>query len=146
MTRSVQGLWDKHWGRQNDPQQIGTHTTLRPRNLFGSYWKPLFGPPSSIDHLLGKGISVQAFRSPMGTKRNNIKHVTLFMVSLFFFPFRVSHVSTDILPFPLPNVMCPPLPLVTPIGFLNSLLCRQIISINHTEWTNLVVSSWAKPI
>ena len=30
--------------------------------------------------------------------------------------------------------------------FLNSLLCRQIMSINHTDRTNIVVSSWAKPI
>ena len=35
-------------------------------NLFGSYWRQTFGPPSSMLHLLGKGISVRTSRPPQG--------------------------------------------------------------------------------
>ncbi len=34
--------------------------------LFGSYWRHTFGPSSSLMQLLGKGISVHAFRPPQG--------------------------------------------------------------------------------
>jgi hypothetical protein len=32
--------------------------------LFDSYWIQVFGPPSSLMHLLGKGISVRTFKPP----------------------------------------------------------------------------------
>jgi hypothetical protein len=31
--------------------------------LFGSYWRQVFGPPSSLMHLLGKGLSVRSSNS-----------------------------------------------------------------------------------
>ncbi len=34
--------------------------------LFGSYWRLTFGPSSSIQQLLGKGISVRTSRPPQG--------------------------------------------------------------------------------
>jgi hypothetical protein len=41
------------------------HTLLNEHEkLFGCYWRNAFGPPSSLLHLLGKGISVPASQSP----------------------------------------------------------------------------------
>ena len=34
--------------------------------LFGSYWRQTFGPSSSMQQLLGKGISVRTSRPPQG--------------------------------------------------------------------------------
>ena len=31
--------------------------------VFGSYWRQVFGPPSSLIHLLGKGLSLRASNS-----------------------------------------------------------------------------------
>jgi hypothetical protein len=36
--------------------------------LFGSYWQNTFGLPSSLVHLLGKGISVRDSQSPWGIR------------------------------------------------------------------------------
>ena len=39
---------------------LGGLLLLEHEKLFGSYWRQVFGPPSSLMHLLGKGLSVRA--------------------------------------------------------------------------------------
>ena len=47
-------------------QRLG-HTLLNEHEkLFGSYWRHVFGPPSSLLQLLGKDISVRVSQSPQG--------------------------------------------------------------------------------
>ena len=43
--------------------RIGSLLMSEYEKLFGSYWRQVFGPPSSIIHLLGKGLSVRVLNS-----------------------------------------------------------------------------------
>jgi hypothetical protein len=40
--------------------------------LFGSYWRQVFGPSSSLMHLLWKGLSVRASNSLLGRNRPRV--------------------------------------------------------------------------
>ena len=42
---------------------LGSLLLSEHEKLFGSYWRQVFGPPSSLVHLLGKGLSVWASNS-----------------------------------------------------------------------------------
>ena len=42
---------------------LGSLLLLEYEKLFASYWRQVFGPPSSLMHLLGKGLSVRASNS-----------------------------------------------------------------------------------
>ena len=43
--------------------RLGSLLLSEHEKLFGSYWRQVFGPPSSLMHLLGKGLSVRASNS-----------------------------------------------------------------------------------
>ena len=43
--------------------RLGSLLLLEHEKLFASYWRQVFGPPSSLMHLLGKGLSVRASNS-----------------------------------------------------------------------------------
>ncbi len=43
--------------------RIGSLLLSEYEKLFGSYWRQVFGPPSSLMHLLGKGLSVRVSNS-----------------------------------------------------------------------------------
>ena len=43
--------------------RIGSLLPSEHEKLFGSYWRQVFGPPSSLMHLLGKGLSVRSSNS-----------------------------------------------------------------------------------
>ena len=44
--------------------RLGNLLLSEHEKLFGSYWRQVFGPPSSLMHLLGKGLSVRARNRP----------------------------------------------------------------------------------
>ena len=57
-------------GKEDGKRIIGRlgHTLLNEHEkLFGSYWRHIYGPSSSLSQLLGKGISVRASRPPQGS-------------------------------------------------------------------------------
>ena len=43
--------------------RLGSLLLSEHEKLFGSYWRQVFGPPSSLMYLLGKGLSVRASNS-----------------------------------------------------------------------------------
>jgi len=43
--------------------RLGSLLLSEHEKLFGSYWRQVFGPPSSLMHLLGKGLAVRASNS-----------------------------------------------------------------------------------
>ena len=43
--------------------RLGSLLLSEHEKLFGSYWRQVFGPPSSLMHLLGKGLSVRVSNS-----------------------------------------------------------------------------------
>jgi hypothetical protein len=43
--------------------RLGSLLLSEHEKLFGSYWRQVFGPPSSLMHLLGKGLSVRTSNS-----------------------------------------------------------------------------------
>ena len=43
--------------------RLGNLLLSEHEKLFGRYWRQVFGPPSSLMHLLGKGLSVRATNS-----------------------------------------------------------------------------------
>ena len=43
--------------------RLGGKLLSEHEKLFGSYWRQVFGPPSSLMHLLGKGLSVRSSQS-----------------------------------------------------------------------------------
>ncbi len=43
--------------------RLGSLLLSEHEKLFGSYWRQVFGPPSSLIHLLGKELCVQASHS-----------------------------------------------------------------------------------
>ena len=49
--------------------RLGCTIRFKHENVFGSYWRQLFGPPSSIAHLLGKASLFEPPGLPMGAKR-----------------------------------------------------------------------------
>jgi hypothetical protein len=56
-------------GKEDDQRILGRlgRTLLdEHEKLFGSYWRQTFGPLSSMQQLLGKGISVRTSRPPQG--------------------------------------------------------------------------------
>ena len=43
-------------------RRLGLTLLTEHEKMFGNYWRQVYGPPSSLTHLLGKGLSVRAFR------------------------------------------------------------------------------------
>jgi hypothetical protein len=52
-------VWDKCRGREKIIYRLGNLLLSEHEKWFGSYWRQVFGPPSSLMHLLGKGLSVR---------------------------------------------------------------------------------------
>ena len=66
VARGHEDVWDKRRGWKKNHLQARSHSSLllsEHEKLFGSYWRQVFGPPGSLMHLLGKGLSVRASNS-----------------------------------------------------------------------------------
>jgi hypothetical protein len=63
MARGHEDVWDKRRGWKRIIYRLGSLLLSEHEKLFGSYWRQVFGPPSSLVHLLGKGLSVWASNS-----------------------------------------------------------------------------------
>jgi hypothetical protein len=63
VVRVHEDVWDKRRGREKIIYRLGSLLLSEHEKLFGSYWRKVFGPPSSLMHLLGKDLSVRASNS-----------------------------------------------------------------------------------
>jgi hypothetical protein len=62
-------LGEQHQGALSDEDgkriinRLGSLLLSEHEKLFGSYWRQVFGPPSSLIHLLGRGLTVRVSNS-----------------------------------------------------------------------------------
>ena len=66
--RGHEDFWNKWRGWKKNHSHTGSLLLSEHEKLFGSYWRQVFGPPSSLMHLLGKGLYVRTsnFRKKTG--------------------------------------------------------------------------------